>query len=360
MGNEVQPVSTTPSTRTGSLAIAPIRHANHRTLPAQGKSSTLSVKCKHLSSTSHSDRDSEDTLSDSDRGSDPEGDGSSSGDSIHSNDPIPAKRPRIYKIATRASAKASRSIIANSGVSINHEDGPPASIDVAVIASPPGTSNPRLLDTSMDSVDDDTACGLSRAGSRTLSVPSTGVPSTTVSLNKDASPAAVESSGTIGVGIDQIPKPLLNLHPQPTTPTATSPPELLDIDPNKVPAFLRSHGKGSCWVDIFRYLDKVEDLDFRCVLCNYIKFETNDKSGISGTLHMAKRPTEIAQWTSKARPAGPLDHTKGKRTLLVFANATLTWWGSLQPSWRSFELGQISRQVQGVGKASTLPASMVC
>ena len=136
------------------------------------------------------------------------------------------------------------------------------------------------------------------------------------------------------------------------SPTITSrsfPPPVLsnDIDMDSVPDFLRSHGKGKREVDIFNYLNKVKDPRFQQVLRHYILLEAEDRSRTGGTLPTAKRPTEISQWSSRARPNTLPDFTKGKRTFQDFVDSTLTWWDSIQPDWRSFERRKVSRKVCG-------------
>jgi len=133
-----------------------------------------------------------------------------------------------------------------------------------------------------------------------------------------------------------------------TTPQPSGPPELSSgLGKPRVPAFLISHGKGKREVNIFHYLDEVQDHQFRRILLYYILIEANDKSGVNGSLPTAKRPVEIGQWTSRARPATLPEYTKGGRTFSEFVNSIITWWGSIQPSWRSFERKTMVREVRG-------------
>jgi hypothetical protein len=132
------------------------------------------------------------------------------------------------------------------------------------------------------------------------------------------------------------------------TSSSPSPPaSLSNIDVGTVPAFLLCHGKGKRTVNIFRYLNDVQDPRFRQVLVHYIRFEISNKSGVHGSLATAKRPVEISQWSSRARPAGLPDYTKGGRSSSDFVDSILTWWAMLQPSWRSFERAKVSREVRG-------------
>ena len=115
----------------------------------------------------------------------------------------------------------------------------------------------------------------------------------------------------------------------------------------KVPAFLLSHGTGSRQVNIFEYLNNHQDPHFRRVLYHYINFKANDKSKMSGSLPTTDRPPEISLWTSRARPANLPDYKRNGRTFGMFVDSILKWWGRVQPSWRSFECGVVSREVQG-------------
>ena len=38
---------------------------------------------------------------------------------------------------------------------------------------------------------------------------------------------------------------------------------------------------------------------------------------------------------------------QGKSTLITFVDSIFVWWGSIQPSWRVFERGKVSREVGG-------------
>ena len=119
------------------------------------------------------------------------------------------------------------------------------------------------------------------------------------------------------------------------------------IDEASVPDFLLRHRKGKRVVNIFDYLKRVEDPHFQRVLFHYLHFEINDKSGMSGSLPTAKRPAEISQWSSRARPANLPDYMKGNRTFADFVDSVFTWWASIQPSWRTFGRGTVSHEVQG-------------
>ena len=139
------------------------------------------------------------------------------------------------------------------------------------------------------------------------------------------------------------------INPSITPPSPSpSPPALpTDIDVEDIPAFLRSHGKGKREIDIFGYLNQVEDVRFRQVLIHYIRVESNNKAGVKGTLPTSKRPIEISTWSSRARPASLPDFSNGNRTFSDFVDSVFAWWGSIQPSWRSFKRGKISRNVHG-------------
>lgn len=126
-----------------------------------------------------------------------------------------------------------------------------------------------------------------------------------------------------------------------------SPALLDDIDEASVPAFLLLHGTGKRQVNIFAYLNEVTDPRFRRVLSHYLRFETDDRSEKARSLPTEERPAEVGRWTTKARPAGIPDYTKGKRSFADFVDSIFKWWGLIQPSWRTFERGEVSREVQG-------------
>lgn len=129
---------------------------------------------------------------------------------------------------------------------------------------------------------------------------------------------------------------------------ATTPPPVLPcpIDAEKVPAFLLSHGTGGRRVNIFGYLNELEEPHFQQVLFHYIHFEFNDKSNVNGSLPTAGRPPEISRWTSRACPAYLPGCAEDEGTFHTFVDSIFDWWGSIQPSWRSFERGVVSREVR--------------
>ena len=128
---------------------------------------------------------------------------------------------------------------------------------------------------------------------------------------------------------------------------ATSPVSLDDIDDATIPIFLLRHGTGSRQVNIFNYLKSVKDLHFQRVLFYYLRFEINTGSEPNRTLPTTKRPPEIALWTAKARPAGLPNYKKGKRSFATFVDSVLEWWAFIQPPWRTFARGRVSRKVHG-------------
>ncbi|KAF9780908.1 hypothetical protein BJ322DRAFT_987737, partial [Thelephora terrestris] len=65
------------------------------------------------------------------------------------------------------------------------------------------------------------------------------------------------------------------------------------------------------------------------------------------SLPTAGRPAEIALWSSKARPEGLPDYTKGGWSFSDFVDSIFTWWATIQPPWRSFERTEVSRAVKG-------------
>jgi len=319
----------------------------------------------------------EDSPNNSDEAGNYSGDGSSSGDSVFSNAPPRAKRPRISAIVTRSSKRSSAPNVgirdtlssssptlavagpapaitgADTSMPADYADNP--LIDTAGTTTFPHLTNLQPPGTPADTVD--VIGSPSGAAPRTTSHASGIPPVETEHIHPseiDVTPAAVtEPINATETETTPIAEPeLVRLAPiagasSVVTPATTPPALSNEIDAGNIPTFLRVHGTGSRKVDIFAYLNEVQDPHFREVLFHYIDFELNDKSGTNGSLPTAKRPAEISQWTSKARPASIPDYTKGKRTFQAFVDSILAWWGSLQPSWRSFKRGAVSRGVQG-------------
>lgn len=330
--NETRPDGVPPPTRVGTATTSSRVKSCARL--TRSKSPTRPTKRKRASG-SHLDSHSEDIPTESDTDGGIDGDGSSSGDSIHSDDPAPTKRPRIH--TTRSSTRTTTPNTTSHPVLINTATLP---------SDPVGPQSPTALTEPMDvgDVSNDSHRGEGETLSSPLFKPErdpqseNDAPSATASVDSTTNPKSTESGHSTG------PISMTDSQFTITTPPASLP---TPIDPLKVPGFLRSHGKGNRKVDIFKYLNKVEDPFFQQVLLNYLKFEINDKSGITRLLPTANRPPEIVQWTSRARPDNLPDLSKSKRTFSMFVGSTLAWWGSLQPSWRSFQPGVVSREVKG-------------
>ena len=310
---------------------------------------------------SRSARHVEDVPSESDEEAVPwDGDGLSSDDSVSSDTPAPTKRVRISTITTRSSTRASTSNVGipdtpnspSPALVTIRPSSPASSIDNRI---PTGHTAPSLADitavtsdrpvdpsgTSTDATDVDRSdSGDTRVSGEALSAPPTKVgqirPNETEAVPATATEAthAIELVGAITTTANT-----MSVVPLSALSNA--------IDIKRVPAFLCSHGKGNRRVNIFEYLNEVRDSHFRRVLFHYINFEDNDKSGASGSLSTTTRPIAIGQWLSKARPAALPDSVNDKPSLSVFAESVLVWWGSLQPSWRSFERGVVSRTIEG-------------
>jgi hypothetical protein len=151
---------------------------------------------------------------------------------------------------------------------------------------------------------------------------------------KDPTVTSSDNPATTGAGLSTIAR------------SAFSPTSFDDIEEVNVPAFLLRHGKGKREVNIFGYLSKVKDPRFRQAFFYYLHFEIN-KPKADGSLPTIKRPAEISQWSSRARPASLPEYTKGGRSLTHFADSVFEWWARIQPPWRGFKRGKVSREVQG-------------
>ena len=263
------------------------------------------------------------------------GDGSSSGSSMASDTPANVKRQKTSRIVTRSSTQTPVPDVGNGEPSNSILRPPAALIPLSTVTaharSSASETTPSPTTTLLPGISASHANDIPRAEPMVLAVtdtepnigPDDTAPGDTVS--GDSAPDDTEPDLTSD---DSLPPP---------TPIKTG----------DVPTFLRHHGRGKRVVDIFAYLDKVKDPHFQRILFHYIQFEAGDKSGAGGTLPTAGRPAEITWWTSRARPSDVPDLLKGGRTLKTFTDSILGWWGSIQPSWRTFERGGASREVNG-------------
>ena len=326
------------------------------------------------------------------------GDGMSSGESVSSNAPALPKRQRTSGITTRSSARiptrdinaddslnpAPSAITATSqlipatpgvitpdpadgvsanplamsitspglqsaGVSVSNADmGWTSSEDVPHVSSKPTTDSDIIphveievaCDTNTPPTTNPKISPASDAGVATTSV---------VEVTID-----ITTTGVIEVIADTTTNPAIVARSAESTPAAaaaTDPPLPLvssnDLDAVSIPDFLLRHATGKREVNIFSYLTKVKDPHFQQLLLLYIRFEASDQSGMGQSLPTANRPAEIPLWTGRARPAALPDYTKGGRTFSDFVDSVFIWWGSLQPSWRSFKRGKVSHEVRG-------------
>ena len=322
----------------------------------------------------HSDRYFDDEWSEDNDSGESDSDGSSS---VPSNTPAPEKRQRTSKIVTRASTRAHRLdsdtpsnplspplaigtqpplVIPEAGTASPVDGG---SADTSALVGPP---KPMSIDISPNAPDTDHS-------------PSGDVTSVSAEPPTDAGNTLIIGIGTYcdavtppdndsGTTINTSTEPVIDTRSTapssipaitsitaitPATTIVSSSPPLgsLNINADSVPDFLLCHGKGKRRVNIFLYLNEVKDRRFQQVLFDYIQFEANDRSGKAGSLSTTGRPVEIGRWTVDARPADLPVYTKGKRTFTDFVDSIFVWWGSLQPPWRLFERGKVSREVQG-------------
>jgi hypothetical protein len=356
-----QPAELTVATQTG-LTHATNNRTNYRPLPPRDEPSALALasrKRKHnaKSRDTHPIRYFEGSGSD-DEGSDHQsGDGSSSGESLAPDAPMSTKRQKTSRMATRSSTQTLAPDVGTTEVSESVSPTPALLVSVspstitgaaAVMNTPSlcadvtATGTPGdLADTPTDIMDPDMVGPLS-----TYSSDATDPPHTEAEVSAAISAritAVTEPEATAVTGTERAtessPATMLTTPPLPTSST------LINVE--SVPTFLLRHGKGKREVNIFAYLNEVKDPRFRKLLFHYIQLEASDKSGTGGTLPTAMRPAEISQWTSRARPASLPDYTKGKRTFGMFVDSVFRWWGSIQPYWRTFERGQVSREVNG-------------
>lgn len=336
-----------PSTRIRSVASTTSHRAKYRPIP------TRTNRQNHTPKESRPIRYSEDSESGSDVTSRDNGDGSSSGESLP--DAPPRKKHQRTSRITRSSTRIPATDTDTGGASDPTSPAPaitglPLAIPDADVGTPSSVLSVGALTTPTGSLDlrpnpfedmdvspdgdatltettatrDTATTTVIAANTETAFAVSTGIPSASVA-NPAGAPSMADS--TLLSPLSQV--------------------SLNAIDEATIPTFLLSHGKGKREVNIFRYLKDVEDPHFQRVLANYLHFEINDKSGKGGSLPTTNRPAEISQWSSRARPANLPDYTKGKRTFTDFINSVLTWWASIQPPWRTFERGKVSRNILG-------------
>jgi hypothetical protein len=328
------------------LARATSNRTNYRALPSRDGSSIPALANKKRKHNAKS-RDSrpiryfEGSGSDEEDGDRQSGDGSSSGESLASNDPTSTKRQKTSRIATRSSTRTPSTVTTGAAAVVNT---PPLCADATTTGALGG-----LADTPPNIMGPDVFGPLSTDGSDATDTPhteaevsaamSTGI----VAVTEPEATTVTEPKATVVAGTErsmESPPAVVS-----TTPPLSTSSTLINVE--SVPTFLLRHGKGKREVDIFAYLNEVKDPRFRNLLLHYIQLEASDKSGTGGTLPTAMRPAEISQWTSRARPASLPDYTKGKRTFGMFVDSVFQWWGSIQPDWRTFERGQVSREVNG-------------
>lgn len=294
----------------GSVATTTTLQARYRPLTAQDASSNPAPRIgKRKKATTRPIRYFEDTPSEDGEGDEYGGDGSSSGESVPFDDRAQVKRLRV--------------------------SGTTAAV------TPISPSSLRPPDSHANNMD------ASRADPQAPEVSPAEESGTSHEVETAAETDTSEPEHITG------PAPIMDF---PITMAVVPPPvSARPIDMEEVPAFLLSHSKGSRQVNIFKYLNELQDPHFQQVLYHYIKFETGDGSNANGTLPTAGRPVEISQWTSRARPANLPDYKKGGRTFRMFMDSILDWWSSIQPSWRPSEPGTVSREVRGDWEALRAP-----
>ena len=339
-----QPSGVPPPIPTESIANTTGSLANTTEFNAipQAKSTGLGSKRKRIGKARAVDN-FEDTASDSDSSVDL---GSSSGDTTDKGLPTPAKRLRVSTRTTRSSIQTVTPNISDAGETIDHGDTLSNPHQAAAATTSSNSADPP--DTLVDSMNVEAlAKDFSSAESEVLSVPSTHEEPPT-SGEADTPPTTSAVTGSESAGNGSVAQTASIADPQFATTMATPPPMFSGpINPEAVPPFLRDHGKGNRQVNIFAYLNDVQDPHFQQVLINYLNFEINDKSGLRATLPTPNRPPEVGQWIAKARSSNLPDYKKGGRTFSMLVDSIFAWWSTLQPSWRSFERGTVSRQVQG-------------
>ena len=346
------PRSIKPSTATNAQSIHTTSRGNYRPLQSRNESSTpapIPKKRKHSSKPTNPRpiRYFEGSSDEDEDSGHQSGDGSSSGDSVTSDGPMKVKRPRTSRVMTRS---LTQTPVPNLTVETTTHAAQVASpsTDPATPAPLTGFVDTQTTSTPLDTTDNPPSPADTPGDSSHTETEVATTETTSTGPKFAVNGAEVAVTGTDAVTELRLTTDSLQVA------VPTIPPSVTTIDKSKVPAFLLCHGKGARQVNIFAYLDKVQDPHFRQLLFYYIQFEANDKSGVGGALPTAKRPVEITQWTSRARPASLPNHTK-ERTFQMFVDSVFEWWGSIQPSWRIFERNRVSREVNGGWEALRSP-----
>jgi hypothetical protein len=280
------------------------------------------------------------------------GDRSSSGESISSNPPRRAKRQRTSRV-TRSSIRLP---VPDLGMSLA-SPAPAVAVQQPLVVSDPTLLSPADVPTADTPTPESDTPVPADAKSMPAVVSDADIPlvtgarmlppddaSTTVA---DPAIGATSSTAITTTIVPNSPSPpaLSNDIIPSDSPSSPASPNV--IEAGVVPDFLLRHGKGRRMVNIYQYLNEVRDARFRQVLFHYINFEVFNDSGKGGSLPTAGRPAKIALWSSKARPEGLPDYTKGGRSFSDFVDSIFTWWATIQPPWRSFERTKVSRAVKG-------------
>ena len=269
------------------------------------------------------------------------GDGSSSGDSISSQAPVHQKRRRTSRVATRSSIQ----ILATGGAPTSENlmdvdtpprDTPSVEEDTAFADSNRASKQDLIVTNPHDSTDTDAPVATDTEHPVTTNADDPTNTDANNSATNAEDPTVTNSNNPTNVGTE------LSTIARPAFSSAS----LDDVDEASIPTFLLHHGKGKREVNIFGYLSKVEDPLFQQALFHYLRFEINELKG-AGSLPTINCPAEIGQWSSRARPASLPEYTKGGQSLMDFADSVFEWWARIQPPWRKFKHGKVSREVRG-------------
>ena len=261
----LSPVDVTPSTHVRSLAPTITRQANYRPCPT--KKSIPVPDTKKRKHTVGPDRIHffEDPASNKDKEfDDPEGNGSSSGESVSSNPPT--KWQQTSRVVTRSSACTPTSdagvedtpnsdtpspicnLLSNTSTTPTDSIGlRPAGARVGAMEIGPGVTH-------------DTCVPLATDADVRLAAYTMTCPDTDAEVVADMEVSAAIATQVKPAATTSTTYPATTLT---TTSHPSSPPELSSgADKPRVPAFLISHGKGKREVNIFCYLEEVQDHRF--------------------------------------------------------------------------------------------------
>ena len=253
------------------------------------------------------------------------------------------KRPRVDVTITRSRSNSSHS--------------PPP--DVPTLPQSPVPSGQRIVDPLNDGVlnppDPQTNDRSTPSTDRTSVLPVIETPSTSACTTRRATSTMSRTEPTTPPERHGLPSPALptvNINTRSNTTndtidTVTPLGDAASLETNlraaaitAIPQFLNITQKKNK-ASIYSYLVSCEDPHFQSLLRAYVAFENAaTTSERPGSLSTIKRPSQISCWIRCAR----VNTAPSWSNIRDYGSSVVTWWSSLQPSWRKLECGTSSRE----------------